>query len=121
MNYLPVFHVGGTSSDQCCEKVKIHVRIKLPRISDPAFEIAVRWMKRLYKHFYFKTTKYGRILPQAIIFIFAAIVCVPIAKRLGMGQFRIPWMLGIVIGPYLLDLLEEGEISCTKAEFGGGD
>ncbi|MFT7362296.1 MAG: CPA2 family monovalent cation:H+ antiporter-2 [Algoriphagus sp.] len=57
-------------------------------------------------------------LPQAIIFIFAAIVCVPIAKRLGMGSVLGYLIAGIVIGPYLLGFLEEGEDIMHKAEFG---
>jgi CPA2 family monovalent cation:H+ antiporter-2 len=57
-------------------------------------------------------------LPQAIIFIFAAIVCVPIAKRLGMGSILGYLIAGIVIGPYFLGFLEEGEDIMEKAEFG---
>jgi CPA2 family monovalent cation:H+ antiporter-2 len=57
-------------------------------------------------------------LPQAIIFITAAIVCVPIAKRLGMGSILGYLIAGIVIGPYFLGFLEEGEDIMEKAEFG---
>lgn len=57
-------------------------------------------------------------LPQAIIYILAAIVCVPIAKRLGMGSVLGYLTAGIVIGPYLLGFLEEGEDIMHKAEFG---
>jgi CPA2 family monovalent cation:H+ antiporter-2 len=57
-------------------------------------------------------------LPQAIIYILAAIVCVPIAKRLGMGSVLGYLIAGIVIGPYLLGFLEEGEDIMHKAEFG---
>lgn len=57
-------------------------------------------------------------LPQAIIYILAAIICVPIAKRLGMGSVLGYLIAGIVIGPYLLGFLEEGEDIMHKAEFG---
>ncbi len=57
-------------------------------------------------------------LPQAIIFILAAIICVPIATRLGMGSVLGYLIAGIIIGPYLLGFLEEGEDIMHKAEFG---
>jgi len=55
---------------------------------------------------------------QAIIYILAAIVCVPIAKKLGMGSVLGYLIAGIVIGPYLLGFLSEGEDIMHKAEFG---
>ena len=57
-------------------------------------------------------------LPQAVVYIFAAIICVPIAKRLGMGSVLGYLIAGIVIGPYLLGFLSEGEDIMHKAEFG---
>ncbi|MDQ1277337.1 MAG: hypothetical protein QG555_377 [Thermodesulfobacteriota bacterium] len=36
---------------------------------------------------------------QALIYLAAAIVCVPIAKRLGMGSVLGYLLAGIVIGP----------------------
>lgn len=57
-------------------------------------------------------------LPQAVVYILAAIICVPIAKRLGMGSVLGYLIAGIVIGPYLLGFLSEGEDIMHKAEFG---
>jgi CPA2 family monovalent cation:H+ antiporter-2 len=47
-------------------------------------------------------------LINAIIFIVAAIICVPIAKRLGMGSVLGYLIAGILIGPYLLGFIEDG-------------
>ncbi|MHA7128547.1 monovalent cation:proton antiporter-2 (CPA2) family protein [Algoriphagus namhaensis] len=55
---------------------------------------------------------------QAIVYILAAIICVPIAKKLGMGSVLGYLIAGIVIGPYLLGFLSEGEDIMHKAEFG---
>lgn len=57
-------------------------------------------------------------LPQAVVYILAAIICVPIAKRLGMGSVLGYLIAGIAIGPYLLGFLSEGEDIMHKAEFG---
>ncbi|MFC3881440.1 monovalent cation:proton antiporter-2 (CPA2) family protein [Algoriphagus namhaensis] len=57
-------------------------------------------------------------LPQAVVYILAAIICVPIAKKLGMGSVLGYLIAGIVIGPYLLGFLSEGEDIMHKAEFG---
>lgn len=57
-------------------------------------------------------------LPQAVVYILAAIICVPIAKRLGMGSVLGYLIAGILIGPYLLGFLSEGEDIMHKAEFG---
>ncbi len=57
-------------------------------------------------------------LPQAIVFIIAAVVFVPIAKRLGMGSVLGYLIAGIVIGPYLLGFLNKGEDVMHQAEFG---
>ena len=49
-------------------------------------------------------------LPYAIIYISAAICCVPIAKRLGMGSVLGYLFAGILIGPYLLGfIINEGQ------------
>ncbi|SFG40447.1 Kef-type potassium/proton antiporter, CPA2 family [Algoriphagus hitonicola] len=45
----------------------------------------------------------------AIIFISAAILFVPIAKKLGMGSVLGYLIAGIVIGPYLLGFIESGD------------
>ena len=58
-------------------------------------------------------------LLQATVYMGAAIVCVPIAKRLGMGSVLGFLMAGILIGPFLLGFIgEEGEDIMHFAEFG---
>lgn len=58
-------------------------------------------------------------LLQAIIYLGAAVVCVPIAKRLGMGSVLGYLLAGIMIGPFLLGFIgEEGESIMHFAEFG---
>jgi CPA2 family monovalent cation:H+ antiporter-2 len=59
------------------------------------------------------------ILFQAIIYLFAAVICVPIAKRLGLGSVLGYLIAGIVIGPFLLGFVgEEGKDLMHFAEFG---
>lgn len=56
---------------------------------------------------------------QAIIYLAAAIICVPIAKKLGMGSVLGYLLAGIIIGPYVLEFIgEEGEDIMHFAEFG---
>ena len=56
---------------------------------------------------------------QAIIYLAAAIICVPIAKKLGMGSVLGYLLAGIIIGPYALEFIgEEGEDIMHFAEFG---
>ena len=56
---------------------------------------------------------------QALIYLTAAIVCVPIAKRLGMGSVLGYLLAGIVIGPYALGFIgREGQDIMHFAEFG---
>ncbi|MFA5180897.1 MAG: monovalent cation:proton antiporter-2 (CPA2) family protein [Syntrophales bacterium] len=56
---------------------------------------------------------------QALIYLTAAIVCVPIAKRLGMGSVLGYLFAGIVIGPYALGFIgREGQDIMHFAEFG---
>jgi len=56
---------------------------------------------------------------QAIIYLSAAVVCVPLAKKIGMGSVLGYLLAGIIIGPYLFGFIgEEGEDIMHFAEFG---
>lgn len=58
-------------------------------------------------------------LADAIVYLGAAVVCVPIAKRLGLGSVLGYLLAGIVIGPYLLGFIgDEGKDIMHFAEFG---
>ncbi|GAB4018488.1 monovalent cation:proton antiporter-2 (CPA2) family protein [Spirosoma koreense] len=59
------------------------------------------------------------VLEQAIIYLAAGVVFVPIAKRLGLGSVLGYLLAGMVIGPALLGLVgEEGKGVMHVAEFG---
>ena len=61
----------------------------------------------------------GSILFEAIVFLAGAVICVPIAKRLGLSSVLGYLMAGILIGPYLLGFVgEEGDDILHFAEFG---
>lgn len=56
---------------------------------------------------------------QAFVYLTAAVVSVPIAKRLGLGSVLGYLIAGIVIGPFALGLIgEEGQDVMHFAEFG---
>ncbi len=60
-------------------------------------------------------------LANAVIYILAAIVCVPLAKRLGMGSVLGYLLAGILIGPYLLGFITnegQGQDIMHATEFG---
>src|SRR5512137_192867 len=58
-------------------------------------------------------------LTQALIYLAAAIVCVPIAKRLGMGSVLGYLLAGMLIGPFVLGFIgKEGQDIMHFAEFG---
>jgi monovalent cation:H+ antiporter-2, CPA2 family len=58
-------------------------------------------------------------LLQAIIYLAAAVLCVPVAKRFGMSSILGYLFAGIIIGPYVLGLIgEEGQDIMHAAEFG---
>ena len=58
-------------------------------------------------------------LLSAIIFLGAAIVCVPIAKKIGLGSVLGYLIAGILIGPFVLGFVgQEGQDIMQAAEFG---
>ena len=61
----------------------------------------------------------GDFLYQALIYLAAAVVCVPVAKKVGMSSVLGYLLAGILIGPYLLGLIGgEGQDIMHFAEFG---
>ncbi|WP_432821455.1 monovalent cation:proton antiporter-2 (CPA2) family protein [Trichloromonas sp.] len=59
------------------------------------------------------------LLGQAVVYLTAALTCVPIAKRLGMGSVLGYLLAGILIGPFCLGFVgKEGEDIMHFAEFG---
>ena len=58
-------------------------------------------------------------LTQALIYLAAAVICVPIAKRLGMGSVLGYLLAGMLIGPFVFGFIgKEGEDIMHFAEFG---
>ncbi|MBP1467914.1 cation:proton antiporter [Candidatus Chloroploca sp. M-50] len=61
----------------------------------------------------------GSLLFQAFIYLAAAVIAVPIAKRLGLGSVLGYLLAGVVIGPFMLGFVgQEGEDVMHFAEFG---
>ncbi|MDE3740484.1 monovalent cation:proton antiporter-2 (CPA2) family protein [Maribacter polysaccharolyticus] len=61
----------------------------------------------------------GSILFQAIVFLAGAIICVSIAKRLGLSSVLGYLLAGVLIGPYVLGFIgESGQDILHFAEFG---
>ncbi|WP_158978740.1 monovalent cation:proton antiporter-2 (CPA2) family protein [Cellulophaga sp. L1A9] len=59
------------------------------------------------------------ILFEVIVFLVGAIICVPIAKKLGLSSVLGYLLAGVLIGPYLLGFIgEEGDDILHFAEFG---
>jgi len=58
-------------------------------------------------------------LTQALIYLAAAVICVPLAKRLGMGSVLGYLLAGMLIGPFVLGFIgKEGQDIMHFAEFG---
>lgn len=61
----------------------------------------------------------GDILFQAIVYLTAALVCVPVAQRLGLGSILGYLIAGVLIGPYVLGFVgDEGRDIMQAAQFG---
>lgn len=61
----------------------------------------------------------NEFLIQAIVYLTAAIICVPIAKKIGMGSVLGYLTAGILIGPFVLKFVgQEGKDVMHIAEFG---
>ncbi len=61
----------------------------------------------------------GGFFFQALVYLAAAVVAVPIAKKLGLGSVLGYLLAGILIGPFLLGFIgEEGQDVMHFAEFG---
>ena len=58
-------------------------------------------------------------LSQALVYLAAAVICVPIAKKVGMSSVLGYLLSGIIIGPFVLGFVgEEGQDIMHVAEFG---
>jgi len=61
----------------------------------------------------------GDFFFQAFVYLAAAVIAVPIAKRLGLGSVLGYLIAGVIIGPFGIELIgEEGQDVLHFAEFG---
>ena len=61
----------------------------------------------------------GGFFFQAFVYLSAAVLSVPVAKRLGLGSVLGYLIAGVIIGPFVLGLVgEEGQDVMHFAEFG---
>ncbi|TQV87198.1 monovalent cation:proton antiporter-2 (CPA2) family protein [Aliikangiella coralliicola] len=58
------------------------------------------------------------MLTSALIYLCAAVISVPVAKRLGLGSVLGYLIAGVLIGPYLLNLIDDQSDVMHFAEFG---
>ena len=58
------------------------------------------------------------LLVQALVYLAAGVVSVPIAKRLGLGSVLGYLIAGVLVGPFLLNLVGEPAQVQRFAEFG---
>ncbi|WP_395673375.1 monovalent cation:proton antiporter-2 (CPA2) family protein [Phenylobacterium sp.] len=61
---------------------------------------------------------HSSLLIQALVYLGAGVVSVPIAKRLGLGSVLGYLLAGVVVGPFALDLVGEPGDVMRFAEFG---
>jgi glutathione-regulated potassium-efflux system ancillary protein KefC/glutathione-regulated potassium-efflux system protein KefB len=58
------------------------------------------------------------LLTQALVYLAAGVISVPIAKRLGLGSVLGYLVAGVLVGPYVLNLVGEAGDVMRFAEFG---
>src|SRR6185436_1152793 len=58
------------------------------------------------------------MMRDALVYLAAAVVCVPLAKRLGLGSILGYLLAGVAIGPWGLRLVEDVESILHFSEFG---
>ena len=58
------------------------------------------------------------LLSNALVYLAAAVVAVPVAKRLGLGAVLGYLLAGIAIGPWGFGLISEVEVILHFSEFG---
>ena len=58
------------------------------------------------------------LLVQALVYLAAGVVSVPLAKRLGLGSVLGYLIAGVLVGPFLLNLVGEPAQVQRFAEFG---
>ena len=128
MEYLPPFVIHGTHSlgqDDIDLRAKEYKRF-IVALRDGAidFEKAKTYirinsdMEAIIKPGY-RLIMTGDFLSQAVIYLAAAVVSVPLSKRLGLGSVLGYLIAGIIVGPFGLGLVgEEREQVMHFAEFG---
>ena len=58
------------------------------------------------------------MMQDALVYLAAAVLCVPLAKRLGLGSILGYLLAGVAIGPWGLRLVEDVESILHLSEFG---
>ena len=58
------------------------------------------------------------LMGQAIVYLTAALICVPVAKRLGMGSVLGYLLAGILIGPFALGFVGPEQVVVEVAAAG---